>query len=165
MTLPTGVSVDSTRAIYETLNSADVFDVTLVLDTNIYASGDVLAIPQEITGVFDLAGQKRALHSVILLDGDDQAQAVDLVFFNASASLGTINAAVSISDADAAKIIGYVSLEAGDAKDLINSTLFAKSSVGQVLEGASTSLWIGAICRGGTPTYTASGMKVKLGFL
>jgi hypothetical protein len=164
MTLPLGVSRDAIRATYETTSSADVFDVTLVTDTSAYASGDVLAVPQEITGVFKAAGARRRLESVVVLDEDDQGQALDLVFFNASAALGTINAAVSISDADARKIVGYVSVAQADFKDLVNAMLAVKSGLGQMLEGATTSLWVGAICRGGTPTYTASGIKLKLGF-
>lgn len=143
-------------------------DVTPVLDTSIYADNDVMFIPQEITDVFPAEGGSLALHSVMVVDGDDQNTDFDLVFFNASASLGTINGAVSISDADAAKIIGYVRMEAApDSNDLINSRLFAKGSVGQTMKAASgsRSMWIGGIVRSGTPTYTASGMKIKLGFL
>lgn len=144
----------------------NVIDVTLVLDTNIYASGDVLAIPQEVKGVFPSKGGTVKLVSVVALDEDDQNQVFDLVFFNASATLGTINGAINISDADAGKIIGYVVLAAGDSNDTINSRLFAKNGINQIMQAsyASTSLWIAAVCRGGTPTYTASGIKLKLGF-
>jgi hypothetical protein len=164
MTLPLGVSRDAIRATYETAASADVFDVTLVTDTSAYASGDVLAVPQEIAGVFKAAGARRRLDSLVVLDEDDHGQALDLVFFNAAATLGTINAAVSISDTDARKIVGYVSVAQADYKDLVNSMLAVKSGLGQTLEGATTSLWVGAICRGGTPTYSAAGIKLKLGF-
>lgn len=146
---------------------ADVIDVTLVADTSIYANNDVLAVPQEITGVFRHAGGRVKLDSIVVLDGDDQGTAIDLVFFNASATLGTINAAISISDADAAKIVGHVAVAAGDFKDYINSMVAVKTAVGLIMEAAaaSTSLYIGAVVRSGTPTYTASGIKLKLGFV
>ena len=146
----------------------DVIDVTLSLDTSAYASGDVLAEVQEVKGFFKDINGNRALHSVIAVDEEDQNVAFDLVFFNdSSASLGTENAAVSISDADAGKIVGYVKMETTDSNDLDGSRLFAKGSIGQVLRanGESASIWIGAITRGGTPTYTASGIKLKLGVL
>ena len=147
---------------------ASVVTFTPVLDTSAYTSGDVLFIPIEVSNVFTKFEGKAALHSVIISDGDDQACDIDLVFFNASASLGTINTAVSISDADAANIIGYVSLtNADNGHDLINSILYEKTAVGLIMQGSasSTSIWVGAVLRSGTPTFTASGMKIKLGFL
>lgn len=146
----------------------DVKDVTPVLDTNAYADNDVLFVPIVIPGAFREPGGIRVLQSIVVLDGDDQAVDMDLVFFNASATLGTINAAVSISDADAAKIIGYVRLVAADdANDLINSYVYAKSGIGQVLKAASgqTDLYVAGIVRSGTPTFSAAGMKIKLGFI
>lgn len=149
-----------------TSGDTEVKDVTLVLDTNVYATGEVLVVPQEIVGVFPEAGGKRLLQSIMLLDEDDQAQALDLIFLNADATLGTINAAVSISDADARKIIGVVEVAAADYVDLVNSQVAVKSAVGQVLKAASdsASLWVGAVSRG-TGTYTAAGIRLKLGFV
>ena len=141
----------------------NVYDITPVLETSILASGDVFFVPIEIPQVFD-KGLPRKLSSIVVLDGDDQATAFDLVFLNATATLGTLNSAVSISDADAAKVIGYVQMATTDARDLINSNLFVKSGIDQVMKGATGSLWVGGVVRSGTPTYTASGMKIKLGF-
>lgn len=135
-----------------------VVDVTLVTDTNAYADNDVLAVPQAVAGNY-----RGILESVVLLDDADQAQDVELVFFNASASLGTINGAVSISDADAAKVVGTVLLLTTDYSDLVNSQVATKRDVGLIINAAS--LYVGAICRSGTPTYAASSLKLKLGFV
>lgn len=142
-----------------------VFDFTPVLDTSQYADGDVMFVAKELPQFFPGLDGDRVLQSVIALDGDDQNVAFDLVFSNADITLGTLNSAVSISDADAAKIIGYVKLATTDANDTINSRLFAKSAIGMVMKasGTTASVWISGISRGGTPTYTASGMKIKLG--
>lgn len=144
----------------------DVKDVTLVTDTAIYADNDVLAIPQEVTGVFRELNDVRWLRSVTLLDEADQGVDIDLLFFNADATLGLINGVVSISDADARKIIGKVSIVAADYTDLVNSQLATKSALDVILKaaGTSASLWIAAIVRSGTPTYAASSIKLKLGF-
>lgn len=146
---------------------ADVISVTLVADTSIYANNDVLAIPQEVTGVFRQQAGRVKLDSVVVLDGDDQGTAIDLVFSDSNITLGTINAAISVSDADAAKIVGHVAVAAADFKDYINSMIAVKTGVGLVMEAAaaSTSLWVSAVVRSGTPTYTASGLKLKLGFV
>lgn len=143
-----------------------VHDFTPVLDTSAYASGDVLFVAKELPNFFDRTNP-RMLQSVVVLDGDDQAQAFDLVFSDAAITLGTINAAVSISDADAAKIIAYVKLATSDANDTINSNVFAKTGIGAVMKssGLTNSVWVSGICRSGTPTYTASGMKMKFGIV
>ena len=144
----------------------NVLDVTLVADTNAYADGDVLAIPQEIVNSVAEAGTARRLTSIVVIDGDDQGTAIDLIFFDASASLGTINTAIDISDADAAKIVGIVAIAAGDFKDLINNKVAVKTGIDLIMKAASTSasLWVGAVVRSGTPTYSAGGIKLKLGF-
>lgn len=134
-----------------------VIDVTLVADTSAYADNDVLAIPQAVAGNF-----RGTLESVVLLDEADQAQDIDLVFFNASASLGTINGAVNITDADARKVLGVVSILIADYSDMINSQVATKRGIGLVMDTAQ--LYIGAIVRSGTPTYAASSLKLKLGF-
>ena len=146
---------------------ADVIDVTLVVETSILASGDVMVVPQEITSVFPQTAGRVKLDQILVLDEDDQGTAIDLVFFNATATLGTLNAAISISDADARKIVGHHSIAAADFKDYINSMIAVKTGVGLIMEAAasSTSLWVAAVCRSGTPTYTASGIRLKLSFL
>lgn len=143
----------------------DVIDVTLVTDTNAYADNDVLVIPQKVVGFFTSPGGTRRLKSIVLLDEADQAQDIDLLFFNADATLGTINAAVSMSDADARKVIGAVSLVAADYVDLVNGQVAVKQGLDWILKAADdeADLWIGAVCRSGTPTYAASSLKLKLG--
>ena len=142
----------------------NVYEVTPVLETSILADNDVFFVPIEIPQVFE-KGLPRFLDSIVVLDGDDQNTDFDLVFSNATVTLGTLNSAVSISDADAAKVIGATSmLAASHAFDLINSILFVKTGIGLVLKGTTNSLWVSGVVRSGTPTYTASGMKIRLGF-
>lgn len=141
-------------------------EVTLSLDTVAYADGDVLADTQEITNFFDVLGGSAKLTSVQVNDEDDQGTALDLIFLRSNVSLGTENAAPSITDANAREIIGRLSIATSDFIDLGGVRVATKSNVGLILSAAagSNSLWIGAITRGGTPTYTAAGIRVKLGF-
>ena len=143
-----------------------VHEVTLSLDTNAYADGDVLADTQEIASAVRVAAGAGVLHSVAVLDKDDQGEALDIVFLKTDVSLGTENAAVSISDADADEILCIVEVAAGDYVDLINSQLATKSSVGVGVKAAAaaTSLFVGAISRG-TGTYTAAGITLKITIL
>jgi hypothetical protein len=146
------------------MTQPNVIDVTPVLDANILANNDVFMVAYEIPQVFN-KGVARRLKSVVVLDTDDQNQAFDLIFSNATITLGTANAAITISDADAAKVVGSVRMVvATHAYDLINSTLFTQGGLDIIMQPVTSSLWVSGVVRSGTPTYTAAGMKIKLGF-
>lgn len=141
----------------------DVLDLTLTLDTAQYASGDVLAAPQELAMVGAVRGGIVELGSIHLLDKDDQAGILDLVFMNATGSLGAENAACAPTDAVAATIIGTVSVASANYVDLANSQCATKTNLKLGLKCAynTQSLWVAAISRD-TKTYTAAGITLKL---
>lgn len=140
-------------------------DVTLSLDTAAYASGDVLAEIQTVASVFRVSGGTAILQSLIVLDEDDQGQALDVVIMRATGSLGTENAAVTISDADARNILGIIQIAAADFIDLGGNRVATKQSLGMMLKPTTgTDLFVGAISRG-TGTYTASGIRLILGLM
>jgi len=143
----------------------EIIDVTLSLDTSIYADGDVLAATQEVTGFFAEKNGTRKLTSVVVLDEDDQKIALDLVFLDSNVALGTENSAPSITDANAREVQGFLSIATGDYIDLGGAGVATVRGRELILKSAadSTSLFLAAITRGGTPTYTASGIKLKLG--
>lgn len=145
----------------------EVVEVTLSLDTSIYADGDVLADFQALSGAVRLAGGKALIQSVSVLDKDDQGVAFDILLSQTAISLGTENAAPSISDANAATVQRVCRIEAADYIDLGGCRIATKAGIGLMVEAAagSTGLFIGAITRGGTPTYTASGLVVRLGLI
>jgi hypothetical protein len=144
-----------------------VLDVTLVLDTAVYANGDVLADTAAVANAVRVNGGRAILQSVHVLDEDNQGVGFDIIFFDANNSLGTFNAAPTISDTNARAILGSVSIAASDYMSLGGCRVATKAGVGLLLKAgaATTSLYIAAISRLGTPTYTASGLKLKLGML
>ena len=145
--------------------STSVISVTLTLDTNIYAIGDVLAGTQEIANAMRVNGGTGVLYSVIVQDQDDQAGALDLVFLDTNCSIGTENATVNISDTCASEVVGIVEVSASDYVDLANSQSATKQPGITMKAGAgTTSLYMAAISRG-TKTYTANGIIVTCGFL
>lgn len=149
--------------------SSEVITVTPTLDTIAYADGDVLFNPVEVTSaLLRAAGMVLTLESLMGIDADDQGVAFDLVFLNANTNLGTINAAPSISDANALKIISPpISITPGNYIDLGGCRLFGLVGIRCKMKGASStnqSIWMAGITRGGTPTYTASGLSFQLGF-
>lgn len=138
-----------------------------VLEAAILADNDVFFVPTQVPGCFK-PGEPAKLISVTVNDLDDQGTDFDLYFFNASATLGTLNAAISINDTDAAKLLGQVVITAAaNGTDMINSWLFVKTLDEGILmtpADGSTSLWVAGVVRSGTPDYTASGFKITLGF-
>lgn len=168
------VRLNTTSGIFESIGDGipldvkeqvDLLDVTLSTDTAIYADGDLLADTQSIANAFLKAGGTLVLNSVLVYDEDDQGVAMDLVFLSAANTLGTENAAPSITDALARDIVGKLSIATGDYTDLGGVRVAQKTDLNMILKAAGTSriLYVAAITRGGTPTYTASGIRLKLG--
>ena len=163
-------TADSTTVIPGTANglqvvtAATVIDLTLSLDTDAYADGDVLAAAQELALAVRASGSTGVIQSIVVIDQDDQAQALDIVISDSTITLGTENSAVSISDADAAKILGIVEVSTSDYVNLVNSQLATKTNLGIVIMPDSASLYISAISRG-TGTYSASGIVLRFGIL
>jgi hypothetical protein len=156
----------TTNAVYP-LETSDVLDLVLSTDTVQYASGDVLAATQELTGVTRVNAGTARLESLKITDADDQGQSLDVIFLKTNVSIGTENAAVSIADADAIEILGIIQVLSSDFLDLggvrvatvpIDRTIMLKSGA------ASTSIYVAAISRG-TGTYSASGLSMKIGIL
>lgn len=134
-------------------------DLTMSLDTSIYANGDVLA---EVQALGCGAG---LLKSLTLIDKDDQKAALDIYFFSAAVVLGTENGAPSISDADCLECLGVVPIAAADYKDLGGVSMAIIKNIDMILKPVvdTQNVYIGMVNGSGTPTYTAAGMKLRLG--
>lgn len=144
-----------------------IVDVTLSLDTSPYASGDVLADTQELAAIVEKpGGGSTALHSITVIDKDDQGQGFDLVFLKANVPLGAENGVPTITDLNAENVLGIVSIAGSDFVDLGGCRVATVKAVGLVLEVAdgATSAWVAAISRG-TGTYSAAGIVLRFGFI
>ena len=160
-----GAAADATAAapIPVTTRGAYV-TVTLSLDTAIYAADDVLADTQEVAGALAASDGTGVIESIQLLDEDDQGIALDLVFLDANVSIGTENAAPSVTDANARSILGRVRIATTDYIDMGGCRVATLLRVGLGIKAATGTddIYIAAITRGGTPTHTASGIRVRL---
>lgn len=147
------------------ISSAHHVSVTLTLDTSAYTAGDVLAATQEVAGAVPDSSGAAFLDSIVLLDKDDQTAAdIDLVFLRSNVALGTENAAPSISDANAAEILGIVTVPSANFVDVGGAKVATVRNVHLLVEPTTgTSIFVAAICRG-TPTQTATGIVLNLGF-
>lgn len=148
-------------------------DVTLTLDTNAYADNDVLADSQIVAACVRANDAMGWLVGLRLLDEDDQAAFdFDLVLLSANASIGTENDPVSISDANARNVIGIVSVlqTENPSVDLVNNKV---TWIGpnhkdmpvpiKPVSGADD-IYVALILRSGTPTFTASGIRLRMFF-
>lgn len=142
-----------------------IVDVTLSADTSIFANGDVIADTQIVSNAcFDKA-RAANLDSLVLIDEDDQGAALDLYFFDANVSMGTENGAPNVTDASMRSLLGIVPVATSDYKDVGGSKVANLRNLGLMLKPATDALdvYVAAVNGAGTPTYTASGLKLRLG--
>jgi len=153
--------------IGEVGGNSKIIDVTFSLDTSAYASGDVLADTQILAACMRADDETGVLHSLTLVDKDDQGVAMKVLIFDANVSLGTENSAPSISDANAASIIGIIDIVAGDWVDLGGVRVCNLRNLGIVIQPATGTddVYVALLNGTGTPTFTASGIVGRFGFL
>mgnify|MGYP006411911627 CR=1 FL=1 len=129
-------------------------------------------------------GLARTLQSVTIMDGYDDATAIELVFCRGGDNIGTAptsaqgliggsgagSAAVDITvaEAQAIEICGHVNMTYTEG-DLILARMATQSNIGLVLSPQSNSsvMYIGGIWRGDPPDMTSLGtglMDIYLGF-
>lgn len=154
-----------------TAREIKIHELTLLPSTSpAHTAGDVLVDTLRIEGAVPVGGDVAILRSVVIIDKDDQGAAMDLVFLDSNVSIGTPNAVVSITDANAAKIVGVLEIANTGYIDLIGSQALTLPLSGELamplktLGGATSdrNLYVAAITRG-TPTHTAAGLVLKLG--
>lgn len=138
-------------------------EFTFSCDASALADNDIAADFQEVTGFFSKAGETATIHSLTLIDETDQGVELDILCSRTGGTLGSENGAINISDANADEVQRVAAIATADYVDLINSQIATKTNLGVVVGGgASTSLWFGLIVRSGTPTFTATSVKVKM---
>ena len=155
-------------AVVEKLNKmeVDLIDVTLTTDAEAIADNEIIAQSIEIPNAVAVKGGTAIIQSAILLDEDDEAPAVDLIFSSANTALGSDEGeAISISDANARNIQGFVSVS--NYTDLVGCQVAVKSNIGLVVKAAndSKSIYVHAINRSGgnyTPAATTD-LKLSIG--
>ena len=135
---------------------------TPVVDTSAYAAGDVLFDTTAVSLSSSTSGAARGtILSASILDRADTAeQTIRLFFLRSNVSLGTLNGAISITDDNAAEIIGTASVTTNI--DLIGSRMGEAQSIVIPFELTDQNLYVAATT-GGTPTLaSASDIRVRL---
>ena len=155
-------------AVVERLGKMDVdlIELTPSTTTNACSDGEIIFDNEKVANAVSVASGTGILQSVTVIDDDDHGGALDLVFFDATSSLGTEGSAISVADgAVPDAILGIVSIT--NYFDGIAWQVGHKNNIGMVLRGdASRDIYVAAINRsGGALTYTAAGLLIKLGIV
>lgn len=161
--------------MYPQVQHGELLEVsfTPTLDTSIYASGDSLFATPAPLIVTRFPGAFVQLVDAKVVDIAGQASALDILFFRGTAAptVAAANAAVTLSDADAANVEGWVPLAAADYVALQGSGgnsfgqydgLFEPGLVMKPSD-AETRLWCWVIAKG-TPTYGAASLTFRFKF-
>jgi hypothetical protein len=135
---------------------------TPVLDTAATTAGDVLAPTIELSGgAFSYPAYGDLLH-INVLDKSGNAAALDVVLLNSATDLGTAGAAISISDADAEKIVLTQQVPVDNYINLVNSQRASVPCVVPFKQALSGKLYLALVDRTGGNTYAASDLIVEL---
>lgn len=143
-----------------------IYDLTLTTDTSAYANGDLLADTQSLSGVFKQNDGAGIIRSVTVCDTDDQTLYTFAVYFlSGSGSLGTENSAPSATDAVCQTVLARVDFATTDGLDLGGSKVYSKTGLSIPVKAitGTTNLGVAAVVTTGTPTHTASGIKLRIG--
>lgn len=142
-----------------------VRSLTLSLDTNAYANGDVLAATQELPNAVKAIDAGGVIESLTVIDNDDVGQAFDVWIMSANVSMGAENGAPDITDANALYLLGRIAVAGADYVDLTGSKVASLKNVGLPIIPAAgtTSVYVAVVNGTGTPTFTAAGVTLRFG--
>ena len=164
-------------------NSASRFTtirITPTLDTSAYADNDVFFNSTEIPSAVLGNGGASKLIGITILNEDDVAHDIDLIFMQKSTDLGTINEAVGSNSkwtnalAKQAGVLGVVTIDwSTSTSDFVNNLIFSTSEANASGKAAnlpmmlqaeddSNSVYVAAVSRGGTPTTAADDYEIIL---
>lgn len=137
--------------------------VTLSLDTGAYANNDLLADAQEVAGVALASGGKAILTDLVVIDEDDNGQAFTVFLSQISDSWGTENNAPTVSDTVVRSIQAMIPVST--YVDVGGAKIAHVYGINAIVEtSGTTSLYVAVVNGTGTPTFTASGIKLIFKF-
>ncbi len=130
-----------------------------------YSANDTLGGLNTVLTLVPMQAPLEALGSLVLIDASKQKIATDVLFFTSSVTLSADNAAFSISDADALKFIGSVSIAAGDYIDSAANSMATKRGLSLLIpQSGGQTIYCVFVTRG-TPTYgSASDLVARMTF-
>lgn len=144
---------------------AVLVDCTPTLATPAYTATDLLFAATKIAGAVRKPSGYGRIASIAVIDKDDQGAALDLYFFSEAVTAGTPNLTPTLSDADAAKNLGFVSVST--YKDVGGAKLayVKEADFSPIIRGdAAGDIYVAGITAG-TPTHSANGLVLRVGIV
>lgn len=146
----------------------DFVDVTVTIDTGAYGAGQVLFATAVLSDALRLVNGKGKIDSLVVVDRDDEGIAFDLWLLSANVAIGTINEDPSISDDNAANLLGVIPVATADYKDLGGVKVAAFANLNRLIKAAAGTrdIYIAAVNGAGTPTFTAANdIRLRFGIV
>ena len=161
-------------AVIERLGTMDVdlIEIELTTTAATHATGDVIAISEEVANAVAVNGGTAIIQSIALLNTDDtvESPAMDLIFCVDNTAIGVIGAAVTITDANFINCVqGVVNISNWLTLRPSYNEIATKTNVGLVVKAASDSksIFVNVINSSGgnyTPSAT-SDLRLVLGIV
>lgn len=101
-------------------------DVTPSVTASTYAQGDIVVNNATLSAFAPADDVTCVLHGIECLDKSDTAWGMDIIWHKASQSIGTVDAAITVSAANANNLASRVSLYQSEAEDFINSKRWSR---------------------------------------
>lgn len=141
--------------------------VTIVTDTNAYASGDFVGTA--ILTLTDVAfADQIMLHSIMLTDKSKQSVAIDFCFFSTACTNTTFtnNAALAVHATDLLTGRGHSSMLASNYAAFNANSMGTLANIGLLMSTASNSrnIYCAPVIRG-AGTYAASALQATFNFI
>ena len=145
--------------------ATDPLILTFSSSTDAHTAGDVVAAPEELVNFSREAGRGVLIESIVVIDESDTGAALDLVFLDASGSIGAESAAFTMTDAVALTCIGIVPITASDYKDAVDNKVATVMNIGMLMHptNAATSVWVGLVARGSITPAAVDDITIKIG--
>ena len=160
--------------VAEKLNKMDVdlIDVTLTTVAAAIGNNEVISQSIEIPNAVAVNGGSTIIQSVMLLDEDDEAPSIELLFSQvdtaiADAASESIGNSVGDLDSTFRSFLGAITVS--NWSDLVDAQIGVKDNIGLVIKAASgsQSIYVHAINRSGgnyTPAATTD-LKLRIGIV
>ena len=159
-------TIDTTDGAVLIGGYSPLVNVTPTLDTAAYAIGDVMFVTTLISAVMSDVNKTGVLQTIYLVDKADLGLPIDLYFFDANVSFGSLNGVPAISDADALNYIGHESVLTTDWKDLGGVRVAQLKNLGKVVKPVTgtANIYVAGVIQA-VGTFAADSLLLRCGFL
>lgn len=141
------------------------YDYTPTVDTNVLAAGDIFSDTAILNNVAPANDVPFVLRHVQAIEKQDNAFGFDIWLLSAATSLGTLNAAPSLSDANGENLQDWVSLYSAEWRDLGGFKRWGKSvNIPLVPASGTRNLYCALVVNENAPTLAASSLKLRFWF-